>query len=81
MTNGEAPAIIKVASAAQVGGPIVSVTSGAATFLGFTAGEWQVIGIVGGLLVGVLGFLVNWGYKHAHWKLARDGAIKAGLTE
>lgn len=32
---------------------------GAAVYFGFTPGEWQVIGIVGGLLIGLAGLGLN----------------------
>jgi hypothetical protein len=56
----------KVSAAATYGG------SGAAVYFGFTAGEWQVIGVIGGLVVAVIGLVVNAIYRHAHYKLARD---------
>jgi hypothetical protein len=75
MTQTEAPLAIKAATAAQYGGPTVAV------YFGLTAGEWQAIGVLGGIVIGLAGLVVTWAYKHAHYKLARDGAIKAGLTE
>lgn len=45
---------------------------GAAMYFGLTAGEWQVIGVLGGLLVGLAGFVTNLYYKHQHLKLARE---------
>lgn len=40
------------ATAAVVGG-------GSAVYFGLTAGEWQIIGVVGGLAIGLLGLGVN----------------------
>lgn len=59
-----AEAAHKAASAATYGG------SGVAVYFGFSPGEWQVIGIVGGLVFAALGFLTNWYFKAAHLRLA-----------
>jgi uncharacterized membrane protein len=67
-TTAEAGAalVTKVATAAQYGG------SGSALVFGLTSNE---IAAYGGLLIGVLGFLVNtfvnWYYKAQHLKLAK----------
>lgn len=45
--------ITKIASTAQYGG------SGGAVYFGLSPGEWQIIGIAGGLLIAALGFAVN----------------------
>jgi hypothetical protein len=58
-------AAIKVANLATYGG------SGAAVVFGLTPSEWQVIGIIGGLLTAVGGFLLSWWYKHQHLKIAK----------
>jgi hypothetical protein len=52
----------KAASAATYGG------SGAAVVFGMSANEFAAIG---GLLIAVIGLLINWWYKHQHLKLAR----------
>jgi hypothetical protein len=62
--NDAAEAAHKAASAATYGG------SGVAVYFGFSPGEWQVIGILGGLIFAALGFLTNWYFKHQHLKLA-----------
>jgi hypothetical protein len=62
--NDAAEAAHKAASAATYGG------SGVAVYFGFSPGEWQVIGILGGLIFAALGFLTNLYFKHAHYKLA-----------
>jgi hypothetical protein len=62
--------ITKVATTAQYGG------SGGAFYFGLSAGEWQVIGVVGGLLIALLGFAINWYYKAQHLKLARKNATE-----
>lgn len=62
--------ITKIASTAQYGG------SGGAFYFCLSAGEWQIIGVAGGLLVAVLGFAVNWYYKEQHLRLARKNATE-----
>ena len=43
--------------------------SGSATFFGaFTANE---VAALGGLLIGVLTFLINWYYRHKQYQLAK----------
>lgn len=57
-----------IANAAQyVGGTTALV-------FGLTADEWSVVGIIGGLLLGVLGFVVNWIYRARHYELAQRRA-------
>lgn len=64
----------KVASAAQWSGVGTAVVSGGAKFLGLTQSEWSIVGVVGGLIVGVLGLVVNawmtWHFKNKHYRLA-----------
>lgn len=55
-------AAAKAATAAQYGG------SGAAVFFGLTANE---IGTFGGLLIAVIGLLINIWFKHQHLKIAK----------
>lgn len=62
-----ADAAHKVASASMYGG------SGAAVYFGFTPGEWQVIGILGGLFFAAAGFIANIWFKHQHLVLAKQG--------
>jgi hypothetical protein len=64
--------IEKASTVATYGG------SGAAVYFGFTPGEWQVIGIVGGLIFAAAGFAVNLLYKHKHYLLAEK---RAGLGD
>lgn len=66
-------AVVKAAQTLTYTGGATSVV------FGLTPGEWQVIGVIGGLVAAFLGLLVTWGYKHAHYKLARE--MKAGLDE
>lgn len=58
----------KVSNAAMNGGAGVAVVSGAELIFGLTPGEWSVIGVVGGLLIGAAGFLVN---TYFLWKKSR----------
>lgn len=55
----------KTANVATYGG------SGAAVVFGLTPSEWQVIGIIGGLVTAVAGFGLSWWYKHQHLKIVR----------
>lgn len=61
----EATAITKAATTAQYGG------SGAAVYFGLTANE---IAAFGGLIIAIIGLLVNIWYKHQHLKIAKDKA-------
>ena len=54
--------ITKAATTAQYGG------SGAAVYFGLTANE---IAAFGGLIIAIIGLIVNIWYKHQHLKLAR----------
>jgi hypothetical protein len=45
---------------------------GTAVYFGLTAGEWQVVGVIGGILIGLAGLGVNAFFKHQHLKLARE---------
>jgi hypothetical protein len=60
---------VVVAKAAQYGG-----AAGALIF-GLSPGEWQAIGVIGGLLVGLGGFLLAWYYKAQHLKVAKERAF------
>lgn len=61
-------AVTKAATTAQYAG------SGSAVAFGMTGTEWSVIGVIGGLIVAVLGFVVNWFYKERHYRLAEAKA-------
>jgi outer membrane lipoprotein SlyB len=53
--------------------------SGTAIFGGLNANE---LAAIGGLVIGVLGLLINWYYKHKHYELAKQQSeFKPGLTE
>jgi hypothetical protein len=65
MISDTANAVItKTANAAQYGG------SGAAVYFGLSANE---IAAFGGLLIAVIGLLINIWFKHQHLKLAKSG--------
>jgi hypothetical protein len=56
--------------------------SGTAVVFGLSPGEWQVLGIVVGIAVGVAGFAVNLFFKMQHYRLAREAReFKPGLTD
>ena len=65
MNPNETALVAKVANTATYGG------SASAVVFGLTPGEWQVLGIIGGLLTAVAGFLLTWWYKHQHLQIAR----------
>lgn len=45
---------------------------GTAVYFGLSSGEWQAIGVIGGILIGVVGYLTNVYFKHQHLKIARE---------
>lgn len=45
--------IEKTSAAAAVGG------GSAAVYFGLSAGEWQIVGVVGGLAIGLCGLVIN----------------------
>jgi hypothetical protein len=57
--------VVKVATAAQYGG------SASAVYFGLTANE---IAAFGGLIIAVIGLIVNIWYKHQHLKIAKQKA-------
>lgn len=65
--------IEKTSAAAAYGG------GGVAVYFGLTPGEWQIVGIIGGLAVGVLGLVINacvtWHFKSKHYRLAERRAL------
>ena len=62
--------INKLANTAQYGG------SSGAVYFGLSSGEWQIIGVVGGLVIAAFGFAINWYYKAQHLRLARKNATE-----
>ena len=65
MTHEAATAVTKAATTAQYAG------SAGAVYFGLTANE---IAAFGGLGIAVIGFFVNWWYKHQHFKIAKRKA-------
>lgn len=57
--------VTKAATTAQYGG------SGAAVYFGLTANE---IAAFGGLIIAIIGLIVNVWYKHQHLKIAKEKA-------
>jgi hypothetical protein len=55
--------VVKAATAAQYGG------SASAVYFGLTANE---IAAFGGLIIAIIGLIVNIWYKHQHLKIARE---------
>lgn len=51
--------IEKASGIAAQGGAGVAVVSGVEMVFGFTPGQWSAIGVIGGLLIGIVGLLVN----------------------
>jgi hypothetical protein len=65
----------KAASAATYGG------SGAAMYFGLSPGEWQVVGVIGGLVFAAFGFVTNLYFKHQHFQLAKQRVYGEGDDE
>jgi len=58
----------KVASAATFGGSAVSVYGGINGWLNSL--NWNAVATMGGLVLGVAGFALNWFYKERHYRIA-----------
>lgn len=54
--------IEKASAAATYGG------GGTAVVFGLTPSEWSVIGVIGGLVIAFLGFVVNAVFQYLKWK-------------
>lgn len=69
-----AEAAHRAASAVTYTGAGMAAGSGASigvsTYFGMSLGEWQVIGIVAGILFAAAGYFTNLWFKHAHYRLA-----------
>lgn len=82
MVPETAEAIHRAASAAITGGATASVGSGVAMWL--RPEVWQVVGIAGGILVGLLGLIVNTAvtifFRWRELKLAERRHEKEGLS-
>jgi hypothetical protein len=68
--NEAAEVAHKAATVATYGG------SGTAVYFGFSPGEWQAIGIAGGLFFAAAGFFANLWFKWAHLNLAKKAVSK-----
>ena len=51
--------IEKASSVATYGGAGGAVVSGAAEYLGLTPGEWQIVGVIVGIGIGIAGLMLN----------------------
>lgn len=49
----------KLSKVAEVGGAGVAVVSGTELILGLTPGQWSVVGVIGGLVIGLIGLCFN----------------------
>ena len=68
----------RVSAAAAYAGSGTAAVSAAAGYLGLTPAEWQVVGIVGGLAIGLLGLIVNAGINaYFAWRRLRLEELKA----
>lgn len=56
--------IEKASAVAAYGGGTTAV------YFGLSAGEWQVLGVLGGLVIGAIGLAVNTFFKWKHYRLA-----------
>jgi ABC-type Mn2+/Zn2+ transport system permease subunit len=57
------------------------VGAATATIFGLSPGEWQVIGVIGGFLVGVFGLAVNFYFKWQHMKIAKVRAAQGVIWD
>jgi hypothetical protein len=69
----------KLASTAQVAGPVLTVGAATKQYFGYTLDEWSLIGIFAGIAIGLLGYITNaamtWYFRSQHLKVAQ---MKAG---
>lgn len=61
---------------AKVGTGAQYVGGGSAFVFGLTPSEWSVIGVLGGLFIGALGYITNTYFKAQHLKLAKAKAAE-----
>ena len=54
--------------------------SGVSVMFGLTKDEWQVIGVLGGLAIGIITYLTNVYFKNEHLKIAKL-SVKANIEE
>jgi hypothetical protein len=72
----------EAAAAAASGAKAMTYTgAGTAVYFGLTNGQWSVVGVIGGLILGALGLIVNAGitfyFKRQHLKLAARRVLPA----
>lgn len=67
--------VAKIASAATIGG------STSAVLFGLSSTQWSSIGVIGGLVIALIGLVVNSYFKAQHLKIARDNARRLVLGE
>ncbi len=58
--------VTKAATTAQYTG------SSTAVAFGMTGTEWSVVGVIGGLVIALLGFAVNWYYRAQHLAVSKS---------
>ncbi len=75
-TEAGATVLNKTATAATYGGSAGAAMSGLASdaVFGLTTSQWSVIGVIGGLVIALLGFAVNFYFKQQHLLIARQVA-------
>ena len=56
----------------NIGSQITYAAAGATTFLGLTVDAWGIIGVVVGIVVTIITFLVNLYFKNQHLELAKN---------
>jgi hypothetical protein len=68
--------VSKTATVATYTGSAGAIASGMAsdTVFGLTTTEWSVVGVIGGLVIALLGFVVNIYYKRQHLLIALHNA-------
>lgn len=64
----------KAATASTYTGSAGAISAGISTVLGLTPSEWSVIGVIGGLVIALLGFIVNIYFKRQHLLIAQRKA-------
>lgn len=66
----------KSATAATYAGSAGAAASGLAgdAVLGLTTSQWSVVGVMGGLVIALLGFVVNIYFKRQHLLIAKQTA-------
>lgn len=63
----------------KITGAAVFAGGGTAMVFGLSTSEWSVVGVIGGLLVGVGGLIVNIYFKHKHLQVVRNRYAETDL--